>query len=90
MPRGGFLPCVEACPNGVYNFGSGDVRQLREYVLEMARITKTGSELLFGAIPYPPTGMVSLWPDISKLKRELHWTPSYSFEAGIVSILSIR
>lgn len=79
--------CTCACPNGVYNFGSGDVRQLKDYVLEMARITETGSELQFGAIPYPPTGMVSLWPDISKLKRELDWTPAYSFEDGIISIL---
>lgn len=79
--------CKDPCPDGVYNFGSGDARPLREYVEEMARLTQTKSELLYGAVPYPETGMVSIWPDVSKLKRELHWEPKVSFEEGIRSIL---
>ncbi len=79
--------CKDPCPDGVYNFGSGDARPLREYVEDMARLTQTKSELLYGAIPYPPTGMVSIWPDVSKLKRELRWEPKVSFEEGIQSIL---
>ena len=79
--------CEIPCPNGVYNFGSGDVRMLRDYVLEMARITETKSNLLFGSVPYPKTGMVSLWPDISKLKRELNWCPQISFAEGIQAVL---
>ena len=79
--------CKDPCPDGVYNFGSGDARPLREYVEDMARLTQTKSELLYGAVPYPPTGMVSIWPDVSKLKRELHWEPKVSFEEGIQSIL---
>ncbi len=79
--------CKEPCPDGVYNFGSGDARPLREYVEDMAQLTQTKSELLYGAVPYPPTGMVSIWPDVSRLKRELHWAPKVSFEEGIQSIL---
>lgn len=79
--------CNEPCPDGVYNFGSGDARPLREYVEEMARLTQTNSSLLYGAVPYPPTGMVSIWPDISKLKRELHWKPRVSFREGLQSIV---
>ena len=79
--------CYASCPDGVYNFGSGDVRRLRDYVEEMASITQTKSSLLFGAVPYPKTGMVSLWPDVSKLKRELHWKPRIAFADGIRSIL---
>lgn len=75
--------CWRPCPNGVYNFGSGDIRQLKDYVLEMARLTCSGSDLQFGAAPYPATGMVSLWPDISKLKRELTWEPQVTFAEGI-------
>lgn len=75
------------CANGVYNFGSGDVRQLKDYVLEMAEITGTHSDLQFGAIPYPETGMVSLWPDITKLKTELQWTPKICFADGIRAVL---
>lgn len=80
--------CGSKCPSGVYNFGSGDTRQLRDYVKEMERITGTKSELLFGAIPYPETGMVSLCPDISKLKRELNWKPKTSFSDGVRILIS--
>lgn len=81
--------CEADCADGVYNFGSGDVRQLRAYIEEMAQITGTKSSLLFGAVPYPETGMVSLWPDVSRLKRELGWTPRVTFAEGIRSILDV-
>lgn len=80
--------CQQNCPNGVYNFGSGDVRLLRDYVKEMAEITGTRSELRFGAVPYPDTGMVSLWPDVSRLKQVLNWEPKVSFADGIRNILT--
>lgn len=80
--------CEYPCAEGVYNFGSGDTRRLRSFIEEMAQITGTNSELLFGAIPYSETGMVSLWPDISKLKRELDWTPNITFAEGIRLILN--
>ena len=80
--------CVnENIPSGVYNFGSGDVRPLKEYILEMDRLCGGNGRLRFGAVPYPPTGMVSLWPDVSKLKNTLHWEPKTSFHEGIQSIL---
>ena len=82
--------CEADCADGVYNFGSGDVRRLRSYIEEMAVITGTKSELQFGAVPYPETGMVSIWPDISKLKRELRWEPCVTFQEGIRSILDDR
>lgn len=80
--------CWKPCPNGVYNFGSGDVRQLKDYVLEMAQLTRTSSDLQFGELPYPSTGIVSLWPDISKLKRELDWEPRVTFAKGILTIIN--
>lgn len=79
--------CENTAPAGVYNFGSGDVRPLKEYILEMARITATDSKLLFGAVPYPATGMVSLWPDVHKLRSTLAWQPVTTFDAGIRAIL---
>lgn len=79
--------CSKACQDGIYNFGSGDTRTLRSFIEEMAEITGTQSELLFGEIPYPDTGMVSLWPDITKIKRELCWEPKISFREGIQSIV---
>lgn len=75
--------CEQDCPNGAYNFGSGDVRQLKDYIMEMAEITNTKSDLKFGAVPYPFTGMVSLWPDVSRLKQELNWRAKTNFADGI-------
>ena len=74
--------------SGVYNFGSGDVRPLRDYVKEMAAMVGGEHLLQFGAMPYPPTGMVSLWPDVSRLKQTLNWEPETSFADGIREILS--
>ena len=79
--------CTWNCPDGIYNFGSGDTRQLKDYILEMAQITGTDSELRFGSIPYPPTGMVSLSPNVSKLCRELKWAPKTAFAQGIGHVL---
>lgn len=71
---------------GVYNFGSGDCRQLKAYVEEMHRVTKSTSELRYGAIPYPPTGMVSIHPSVDKL-RATGWRPQVSFEQGVRQIM---
>ena len=79
----------EDVPSGVYNFGSGDTRQLKDYITEMAEITHTQSKLLWGAIPYPETGMVSLWPDVSRLKGVLKWEPRMAFSEGVQSILNV-
>lgn len=75
--------CEKDCPSGVYNFGSGDIRMLRDYIKEMAVVTKSKSELLFGSIPYPETGMVSLWPDSNKLKNTINWSPVITFAEGL-------
>ena len=81
------LLCEAPDANGVYNFGSGDVRTLREYIEEMAQITATTSKLLFGAVPYPETGMVSLWPDNSRLRTTLRWEPQVCFADGVREIV---
>lgn len=86
--EGLFRLCYKDAADGVYNFGSGDVRQLKEYVLEMAELTRTKSELRFGSVPYPETGMVSVWPDISKLSRELDWSAQVSFAEGVRRVLA--
>lgn len=77
---------TEDHPGGVYNFGSGDCRPLKEYVEEMYRITGSTSMLYYGAVPYPATGMVNIHPDISKL-RSIGWTPTVTFAEGIQRII---
>lgn len=79
--------CYMECPDGVYNIGSGDTRVLKDYVEELREITGSRSRLLYGAIPYPATGMVSICPDVHKTMQELSWRPQISFRQGIISIL---
>ena len=77
---------TEDHPEGVYNFGSGDCRPLKEYVEEMYRITGSSSVLHYGAVPYPATGIVNIHPDISKL-RSIGWTPAVTFAEGFQRII---
>ncbi len=74
--------------SGAYNFASGDVRQLRNYIDEMKQITGSRSELNYGAIQYPETGMVSFVADISKLKNTVKWEAKTSFEKGVRTVLA--
>lgn len=80
--------CWQDCPDGAYNLGSGDVRELREYVEELKDILKSTSQLNYGEIPYPETGMVSIFPSIEKIMREISWHPTVSFSEGINRIIT--
>ena len=70
---------------GVYNFGSGYSAPLKEFITEMKEITNSDSELHYGAIPYPATGIVNVNPDVHKLIN-CGWTPKVSFVDGIKDI----
>lgn len=72
---------------GVYNFGSGISNELKEYVMLMYKLTNSKSELLFGKIPYPQTGIVNTNPSIEKLKNEIDWEPMVTFEDGIKKVI---
>lgn len=72
---------------GCYNIGNGGYRQLREFILEMKEVSKSRSKLNFGAIPYPDTGVVSICPDVSKLKISIGWRPQVNFKDGIGRVL---
>ena len=75
------------CTDGVYNLGSGIAKPLKEYLYEMRDILSSKSELLFGEVQYPKTGMVSIEPDISKIINQTGWYPKVSFEEGVLEIL---
>ena len=79
--------CLKDCADGVYNFGSGDIRPLKDYIEEMKVILNSKSPLHYGKIPYPSTGMVSIQPCIRKLQTQLHWQPRYSFKRGIQEMI---
>lgn len=72
--------------DGACNFGSGEVKNLRYYIEEMARLTGTKSRLLYGEVKYPETGMVSIQPVVEKLKKT-GWRPRVSFREGIGQVI---
>ena len=69
--------------SGVFNFGSGDCRPLKSFVEEMRYVLGSKSELRYGVVPYPDTGMVSIRPNVEKLKQTINWSPKISFPKGI-------
>lgn len=75
------------CPGGVYNFGSGVTRPLKDFVEDMARLTGTKSKLLFGAVPYGPSGIVDIEPNVHKLAQATGWSPAVSFDDGITAVI---
>ncbi|MDR3259588.1 MAG: NAD(P)-dependent oxidoreductase [Fusobacteriaceae bacterium] len=75
------------CKDGIYNFGSGDIRILKKFIMEMKEISKSNSKLNFGVIPYLKTGMVTIQPNIYKLKKETGWYPKIIFKNGIRDII---
>lgn len=74
---------------GAYNFGSGDCRKLYEFIEEMRKLLSSSSKLDYGKIAYPDTGMVSIQPDITKLKNTIGWRPEVSFAEGIKRIAEV-
>lgn len=65
----------------VYNVASDDTRVLKDFVEEMKLLTKSQSELIYGAIT--PQNLVSLQPDIKKTVSVVKSLSEYSFEQVI-------
>lgn len=84
----GLVKLIETdCQDGVYNFGSGIAKPLKDYVLEMQNILNSKSQLNFGSIPFPVSGMMSIQPNVRKLMVNCDWQPEISFQDGIKEII---
>lgn len=77
----------QICEDGIYNFASGDNRKLKDFIEEMYQMTQSNSELQYGKISYPLTGMVSMKPSIGKLTSQTGWKPQVSFHEGINKVI---
>ena len=71
--------------DGIYNFGSGYSAPLKEFIPEIKKITNSNSELRYGTIPYPSTGIVNVNPDVNKLIN-CGWEPKVLFADGVKAI----
>lgn len=67
----------------VYPLGSGKVRPLREYIEMLRDCIDPSLPLGFGKIPFGQTQVMFLGADISALKNDLGFEPSYDFSDGI-------
>lgn len=82
-----YLLANTECQDGIYNIASGKTNTLKEFVIEMKEITKSNSELQFGAIPYNSEGVVSFKPVIDKLRKNLNYTCQVNFKNGIKKVV---
>lgn len=76
------------CSGGIYNIASGISKPLKEFVVDMKKITNSKSNLIFGAIPYGSEGIVNFEPVVDKLKNKLNWACKVTFEEGIEKIMA--
>ncbi len=70
-----------------YCVGSGECRELKDYVIELKNIVNPGSEIRFGARPYYAHQPMMLSADISELREDTGFVPAYTFAKGIQEIL---
>lgn len=72
----------------VYPLGSGEARQLREYICILRDQIDARLPLGFGEIPYSPLQVMHLQADITTLRADTGFSPSTSFESGIIKTIA--
>lgn len=73
---------------GVYNVAGEDTRPLKSYIEEIHRLCGGRGTYTYGKRPPNAEGMVSLRPDITRLKAETGWESRVDFETGINSMIA--
>lgn len=71
----------------VYCLGSGEAKELKEFIYTLRDIVNPEAELGIGDVPYKGTGIMNLCADISRIHDDTGWSPEISFEEGIRSLL---
>lgn len=80
----GFIAVGERGKDGsIYVIGSGQRRQLSEYILDIRTALNSDVEIDFGAIDYFPHQPMFLLADITSLTKDTGWVPQMTFEEGI-------
>lgn len=67
----------------IYCISSGKSRTLREYLEITKNNIDSSLKINFGAVPYRDDSVMHLAGDITKIKRDIGFVPSVSFEDGI-------
>lgn len=73
----------------IYILGSGDSRQLKEYVESVLKVTGSDIEVYYGALSQSSLQPMFLEADIQELTADTGWKPEVPFEEGIMKIAEI-
>lgn len=68
---------------GVYNLGSGESNSIRDVVGLIRNAVNPAAQLEFGGVPYRPDQIMHLKADISRITRDLQWSPRVLLADGI-------
>lgn len=71
----------------VYCLGSGEAKELKEFIYTLRDIVNPEAELGIGDVPYKGTEVMNLCANISRIRDDTGWSPEISFEEGIQSLL---
>ena len=85
-----YLMAEKSCEENTYCVGGNECKPLKEYVNEIKDIINPDFTVEFGAVEYTNSQLMNLKVDISKLKQELNFEQSVSFEQGIRQTLAWR
>lgn len=66
----------------IFNVGSGKPLKLKK-IIELIRKLSMGGKPKYGSIPLRKDEILNLYPDISKAKKFLNWSPKKNFETGL-------
>ena len=75
------MDCEDA--KGIFNLGSGRTVRLRSVVEGIRDRIDPSLPLGFGELPYRPDQIMRLEADISKLHRDLGWSPEVSLRGRV-------
>lgn len=78
-----YLAAISGKNGSVYCLGSGQTRQLCEYIQIISDMIPSKVSIAFGAIPYSPKQVMYLCADITQLSKDTGFEPQISFEDGI-------
>lgn len=85
-----FIAVAEKGIDGkIYPLGSGEGKQLREYIQEIRSIINPNAVINYGARPYGQREVMHLVADTTELCKDTGWKPQHTFVDGIRGMLNI-
>ena len=77
-------------PAGVYNVAVEDTRPLRSFIEEIYDLCGRKGSYVYGDRPPNAEGVISLQPDLTKLKEAAGWKEQVDFAEGIRRMIKLR